>query len=304
MPDNAITLQINAAPSDWMHCAHILGHQIRVWSEQVDEILLTLDLKRSKGRFAVDWDRGAVEIQNQLDTLSRENSKVVVSHVDYSEETKRQVARKYFNREEIPNKDYRGGPLYSYYYGMYRASNDLILHSDSDMLYGGASQTWVSEAIGVLDREASIVFCSPLAGPPTASGALTTQPSTPWTSMPHAHLFSTMSTRVFMTRQSSLLARMGTLPMPLPSPRSLVKAILNGNPLGTAPENALSARMEQRGLHRLDFLGTGPGMWSVHPPMRTEQFYTSLPEIVRRIETGDVPDAQRGAYDLDLGLLR
>ena len=39
-------------------------------------------------------------------------------------------------------------------------------------------------------------------------------------------------------------------------------------------------------------------MWSLHPPFRTSQFYTDLPKIIHRVETGDLPAEQLGCYDL------
>src|SRR5258708_3765673 len=45
------TLQINLAPTDLPHLIHILPHQIRQLGAQVDEILLTLDMHQSSGRF-------------------------------------------------------------------------------------------------------------------------------------------------------------------------------------------------------------------------------------------------------------
>jgi hypothetical protein len=51
----ATTLQINLAPTDLPHLIHILPHQIRQFGGQVDEILLTLDLHQSCGRFGTAW---------------------------------------------------------------------------------------------------------------------------------------------------------------------------------------------------------------------------------------------------------
>ena len=51
----ATTLQINLAPTDLPHLIHVLPHQIRQFGGQVDEILLTLDLHQSRGRFGAAW---------------------------------------------------------------------------------------------------------------------------------------------------------------------------------------------------------------------------------------------------------
>ena len=45
-------------------------------------------------------------------------------------------------------------------------------------------------------------------------------------------------------------------------------------------------------------LGAAPGMWSLHPPYRCADFYQKLPELVRRVEAGDLPTAQLGLHDV------
>jgi hypothetical protein len=40
-------------------------------------------------------------------------------------------------------------------------------------------------------------------------------------------------------------------------------------------------------------------MWSLHPPFRTEEFYIRLPEIIKMVESGDMPEGQLGNYDLN-----
>ena len=47
--DAGITLQVNLAPSDLPHAIHTIPHQLRRWRAQVDEVLLTVDLRRSTG---------------------------------------------------------------------------------------------------------------------------------------------------------------------------------------------------------------------------------------------------------------
>lgn len=50
---------------------------------------------------------------------------------------------------------------------------------------------------------------------------------------------------------------------------------------------------------QIDLLGSDPGMWSVHPPYRSKLFYDRLPTLIQQIETGDVPEAQRGCHDMN-----
>jgi hypothetical protein len=85
-----------------------------------------------------------------------------------------------------------------------------------------------------------------------------------------------------------------------PARAQRLKAKLLGNPPDTREaEVVLSAAMQRAGLCRIDLLGEGPGMWSLHPPYRCEEFYRRLPDLVRAVEAGKVPDRQRGHYDLN-----
>ena len=54
----------------------------------------------------------------------------------------------------------------------------------------------------------------------------------------------------------------------------------------------------EEGLLRVEFLGSAPGMWSIHPDIRSDAFYEALPRIVTMIESGTVPPAQEGCHDL------
>ena len=69
------------------------------------------------------------------------------------------------------------------------------------------------------------------------------------------------------------------------------------------PERLLGEAMARAGLRRVDFLGSPPGMWSLHPPDRSERFYEALPRLIERVEDGHVSDDQRGNYDLVASML-
>jgi hypothetical protein len=56
--------------------------------------------------------------------------------------------------------------------------------------------------------------------------------------------------------------------------------------------------MVRNGLWRVDVLGQGRGMWTIHPEWRSPRFYQELPSLIERVECGDVPDGQRGRHDL------
>ena len=50
--------------------------------------------------------------------------------------------------------------------------------------------------------------------------------------------------------------------------------------------------------NRVDFLGTGRGLYSLHPLYRSEAFYHSIPDVLRRLKDGDIPDDQLGHFNI------
>ncbi len=292
----AVTLQISLAPSDVRHAKHLLPHQARVWRDQVAEILLTIDMHRSGGRFSESWQQGASLIRPLAESI--EGARVI--EVDYSPVARDRVAAEFFGGRAVPLKDHRGGPYYSYFFGLSAAQHDFVLHADSDMFFGGGSGTWLREATENLAAHPEVIIAAPLPGPPRPDGRLTWLQSEPEPGTAHTFHFHEMSTRVFLLSRRRFHEQIGALRPRRPTAwKNVLLAALDGNPPQELPERLFSAEMRRRGLVRRDFLGRDPGMWSLHPPYRCAEFYRLLPELVRRVESGDVPDGQRGDHDLN-----
>jgi hypothetical protein len=111
--------------------------------------------------------------------------------------------------------------------------------------------------------------------------------------------FSTVSTRIFLLDVARFRERVQALPVIPPALHLRLKALRHGNPPQAIPAEAiLSTVLRQHGLHRVDMLGSGSGMWSLHPTSRTTTFFQGLPDLIARVEAGDIPDAQRGEFDV------
>ena len=167
------------------------------------------------------------------------------------------------------------------------------------MMYGGGSQGWMAEAVEFLRDHPDVLACSPLPGPPTADGHLRSQslPAEPYDSP--AYRADSISTRHFFIDLGRFRDRIGALHASVPGTRQRWIARLDGNPLSETAEITISNAMVANGLLRVEFLGRGSGMWSLHPPLRSQLFYDGLPRLVSQIEAGDVPDAQRGDHELN-----
>ncbi|WP_214073501.1 hypothetical protein [Mucilaginibacter sp. dw_454] len=292
---NKVTLQINLAPVDYPHAVQILPHQLAMLSGQVDEILLTVDTRKGKGRFAEGWLKYQQLFNDFLEQNISTKYPVTILPVDYSAPAKQQIAKAFFEGNYIPDRDFRGGPFYVYFFGLHAAKNNVVFHLDSDVFLGGGSQTWINEALAKLAADDNCFVVSPLPGPPHPEGILISQPDSKRVSA-NAYVFEGMSTRIFMLDKSRF--EKTKLHLQKPSLRNRVKALVEGNPPADLPEHIISTYMRKHSLKRIDFLGEGNGMWSLHPPFRTKGFYEDLPQIIKRVEENCLPKAQLGFYDV------
>ncbi len=301
--DSGVTLQINLAPSDWPHARYILPHQLRQWANQVDEVLLILDLHRSHGRFAEGWEERRPKLQHLIDECCAQYPHVRLQEVDYSPKVVADVSTMFFGGRTIPPKDFRGGPFYSYFFGLYSAKHNYVFHLDSDMMFGGGSSIWISESIQLLTDRPDILFCAPLPGPPTPDGRLRSQVAQPESHSSPAFRFSSLSSRLFLLDRNRFTSQLKQLPLTYTHTWGIIKALVEGNYMYELPEDIFTKAMLKHSLFRVEFLGKSPGMWSIHPPYRSESFYQALPELIQRIETGDIPEAQRGHHDINDSLV-
>ncbi|MUG94048.1 hypothetical protein F7734_17285 [Scytonema sp. UIC 10036] len=301
--NHGVTLQINLAPSDWLHAKYTLPHQLRQLAQQVDEILLTLDLHRSPGRFSEGWQERLPKIQNLIQECCTQYPHVHLKEVDYSPKVVANVSDMFFGGLPIPPKDFRGGPFYSYFFGLYSAQHNYIFHLDSDLMFGGGSSTWIAEAIDLLNQRPNVLVCGPLPGPPTADGQLRSQVAETEPYDSPAFRFSSLSSRYFLLDRNRFTSLVKKLPLKYAPIRGIIKALVEGNYPYNLPEKIFTEAMLENSLYRIEFLGKQTGMWSLHPPYRSKNFYDCLPELIQRVESGDIPEAQRGVHDVNDSLV-
>ncbi len=310
-------LQINLHPLDARLVAHTLKHQLEAWSGQVDRVVLTVDTKRSRnGRYhGAAYEENRRRLFAEIERMARRFPKLEVAEVDYAPAAREAVRQRYFATSgDYPEKAYDGGPFHAYFYGLLKADADYVVHMDGDMLFGGGSQSWLDEAIDWFANEPAALFVSPLPGPPRPDGSLANphKPFTRFAPVPPerlpaaypAYRFRGVSTRIFVLDQRRFDARVGALDIVRPNAMQRLRARLYRQPpLALPAEVVLTAALARHRLCRIDFLGTGPGMYSLHPPYRSELFYRELPRLIARIVANDIPMEQRGDYDLNAGMI-
>ena len=300
------TLQVTLAPLDVRFARHTLGHLVRRWGPQVGEVLLVVDQRESPFR-ALTEKADVKGARAELDAViaELEHPRLRVVEVDRSSAARRATAAR-FGARRLPESDFRGRPYYTYLFGLAAARNPYVLHVDSDMMFGGGSATWIAEAIAWFGRDETLVACNPLPGPPRPDGVLRGQEGYPYKNAGDAaYRFENLSTRVFLADMGRFEARLGTLAgKRIPTLRSVVGSALRRQVNWMTLEERVTLAMHQSGSGRLDFLGDGAGMWSVHPIDRSEAFYQHLGSLIALLEAGETPtDGQLGHYDLDASMI-
>lgn len=288
-----ITIQINLAPNDYPLTKHLLKEQIEIFKDSVDEILLTVETKKSYGRFGANWEKYSPLLTALLNKIEANN--LTIDEIDYSSEMKKKVANYFFDTNFIPEKDYRGGPFYCYFYGLYKAKNNLIFHLDSDMFLGGNSKKWIYEAYTKHLDDPLILTTSPLPGPPHHLEILKGQTLIEQLDS-FTYLIQGFSTRIFTIDKFFFHNKKLTLSKT--SFRNIIKALVRKQAPYELPEKLIAYYIKEHKLKRIDFLGQQPGLWSLHPPYKTDSFLKSIPKIIKSIKEKDLPEAQLGFYDI------
>eukprot|EP00903_Cladosiphon_okamuranus_P000952 g950.t1 len=235
--------RINTYPLDLPHFEATLAHKMRVFGSQVDRTIVTVDVRPPQsGRYK--GDPKANRYMQSLETfralypiLESRYENLSFHEVDYSAAEKKSVSDYFLGSEEMPDKAWDGGPFYCYFQGILDADSDYVLHMDADMLYGGMSQTWVDEAISLLQERDDLLFASPLPGPPHPEGLKGKHEGAD-----HAfdgddvdgrvaYRFHFVSTRIFLMDMQRFKERVGTLDLETPPLSYRLRGLLLGNPI-------------------------------------------------------------------------
>ncbi|MBC5773722.1 hypothetical protein H8S95_06580 [Pontibacter sp. KCTC 32443] len=302
--DKAISLQINLSPTDYPLCKQLLRKQISYFYEDVEEIILTVETKKSKGKkFGENFKANCHKLAQLLAELVLTYPKIRIAPVDYSPEIKKAVSKRFFkNTDAIPDKDYRGGPFYSYFFGLYSCKSRYVIHMDSDMFIGGKATQWIHGALKHLQQQ-SVMFVNPLPGPPNSNFHL----KQPYHSRQnrYTYYFKTVTTRFYLTDLDRLTSEQLSIRLINPSLRRIAKGIMQRN-FWELPEKLFSDLLKKKGYYRVCYWGENDqnGCFTLHPLIKPESFITNIPKFFELIDKNDFPESQRGWYNIHKDTLR
>jgi hypothetical protein len=209
-----------------------------------------------------------------------------------------EVAEAFMAADFVPVKAYNGSPFHAYLYGVLHCRHDYVLHIDSDMLFGGGSQDWVAETIEFLKTHSGVTTAMPLDGPPKSNKKFELEPGIRG-DLRVSHYTHGIGTRIFFLDRRRFLSGQDRVPLIRVTGRRRLKSYLYGSPPYLPLEDCMTVAMETQGSWRVHLLGSGPGLWHLHPPYRSERFYRELPELIARIESNDIPVGQQGDHNIN-----
>ncbi|MGD1904926.1 MAG: hypothetical protein ACFB0C_02910 [Leptolyngbyaceae cyanobacterium] len=151
------------------------------------------------------------------------------------------------------------------------------------------------------------MFVRPLSGPPSKTGDL--HQKFPITKDPAGlYRFKFFGSRAYLLNRRKFDQ---LLPLPilwmrykrlwiskLPAPLLTQLHNWTGRGALNSWEIMVSRKLEE--THYLRATLTSEQAWTVHPKDRGPRFINALPDLLKRIETGDYPEAQGGYYDMKL----
>ncbi|MGG6263567.1 hypothetical protein ACQ4M3_16340 [Leptolyngbya sp. AN03gr2] len=293
------SLSITVARTDIPFMMQTIPHLVRSCQFEFVERVLFLETAPLSSLFRHRPGIGSFEdLRDRANQLLQMGIIDRIVEIDYSMSIRKPLYQKYFGRLLRETHNHRGAPIYGYMFSLEQVKGDYVLHFDSDMLLHQEPQfSWIQEAVNVFEQDPSIVFVSPLSGPPTPDGSLK-QRGVEYQHDPRGfYRFKDFTSRKFLVDRRRLAQLLPLKPEWLSWKRRLLSYYTKKSALQNF-EIMVSNRMKETEYIRADL--SSSQAWTVHPADHGAAFIQALPQIIQRVEAGRYPSEQVGDYDLQL----
>lgn len=283
-PVPRISFSVNVCNSDAPFLEATLRHMLPALNTAFAERLVAYDPGRQEGKYTERIQGCRSEIETILRRLLDDGVIDRVDEIPWNDAEQQRILHTYFGQQNIDLKDFTGAPIYQYLYALDRCTGDYLFHADSDMLFHrAANDSWIVEAIALMQHEPRVVVACPRAGPPQARNWLEKLtgrsfervPNVPWRRVDFT------STRYFLMDNAKFRS---SLPLVQAKPRE---------PL----ENTLTHTFKMKGLEHWNL--TTYAHWTLHPWRHDENYLRYLPDLIWAVEHGVYP-FRRSGYKWDM----
>lgn len=254
--------------------------------------------RRFSGRFGIGSD---ADLRRSVARLIEDGHLDRAVDISYEKALRKTVYRQTFGRDLWEVQDSGGYPILGLAQSFQNLIGDYVLHLDIDLLcHGSQKGSWVAEGIRTLQDNEDLVFVAPLSGPPSQDGTLR-QGTTKYRHDKERdlYLFQDVTSRKILFRRHTYDSILPMNPLWTSPRRRLLSQITRKSELWNW-EIMVSERLRETGKFRADL--SGDQGWTLHTPDHGPEFIERLPEFIAKVEAGEIPDAQKGHYDLDIHL--
>lgn len=305
------SLWILVARTDVQFMMHTIPHLVRMSSFPFKEKVLAIDTAPLSGEKTLRPHVGTLQqVRDNCEKLLHQGIIDRVVDINYDPHYHQQIYLKHFGALMHQTHNFKGYPVLGSIFAIEEAKSDYILHFDSDMMvYQQPNFSWIKEGIETIEQHPELVSMRPLAGPPQPDGDFY-QSADYEKGEGNYYRFKFFGSRVYLVNYKRFEQ---LLPLPIiwmPYRRKFVDKLPTN--LKTwfnyfahkgklhSWEVLVTKKLEQTPYYR--GMLSNSHAWTLHPNIRSQEFFEALPSIIERIEKGDYPEKQAGYYDLDLPL--
>ena len=166
------------------------------------------------------------------------------------------------------------------------------------IFYEAPGFSWIQEGIRIMEENDDILCILPKGGPPSSDKSLNQGTTTYQIDEERGlYLFKNFTSRHYLIHRERFLSLLPLETIWL-SWREPLKRIVFGNGKMLCWETMVEKAVAKSSFWRADLMTDQA--WSLHPGDRSEEFYNLLPEIIKRVNSNQFPEDQRGHFDLRL----
>jgi hypothetical protein len=279
------TFSILTSPLDIPFLKLMLEHLMRTHKGRFSEVLLIADDMPPAFHSLGEEERDAHFLALIEELVS---TGTVTRCVRLSTLSAEQAGSIYFAPQPSKLRDFKGCPVFGWVAGLHEAKTDLVLHVDCDiMMHQDAGHDWIEEGAALMTEDSSVMFVSPLPGPPASDGDFPSQMEPPNFDR-HGNLrFKTFTSRCYLVSKSRF-AQM----LPIRMRRGMTKTGIKQ----FAWELCVESDLQRSAFERVHL--RSEKAWQLHSEKHTEEWVRELPALLARVEAGDYPEGQGGHHDL------
>ena len=287
---------------------HTVPHLVKMSRFPFKERVLAIDTAPLTGDKVGRPDIGTMaQLRSCCDRLLQAGIVDRIVDFDYSPNFHRQTYRKHFGVRVRQTHNWKGYPILGSQFQIESGDSNYMLHYDSDMmLYQHPDFSWIATGMQMMDSNPDLLTIRPLTGPPTADGRLY---QSGYERDPAGfYRFKTFSSRVYLIQRERFDR---FLPLPvmwrsyrhrwldhLPDRWKTRLNYLTGKGSLESWEVMVTQKLQTTDSVRAVL--TSPQAWTLHPNLRSPEFFQALPSILKAVESGEFPPEQAGHYDLKL----